>query len=127
MTTNNNHDTLTLNGVEYVRKDSVQKNTDTTNYCIVRCRNAGVHAGVLASRKDGVVTLHNSRRLWRWWSAATLSELALEGPLRSKLNEQKYGAPLPVLYLTESDVCEVIPCTKGAAELIQAISEWRNK
>jgi len=127
------HNTLTLNGVEYVRKDSVQpgerlhKDTAGLPFAIVRCRNAGVHAGYVQSRSNGTVTLYNSRRLWRWWSAATLSELAMEGPLASKLTEQKYGAVLPIIELTDSDVCEIIPASETACKAIYAVQEWRNK
>lgn len=94
-------------------------------FCIIRCRNAGVHAGTVVSRKGGVLTLKNSRRLWRWWSKATLSELAIEGPLQSKISEQRYGCVLPELALTESDVCEVIPCSSAAQKAIAAVPEWR--
>jgi len=94
-------------------------------FAIVRCRNAGVHAGEVVSRKDGVLTLQKSRRLWRWWSAGSLSALAVEGPLKSKISEQKYAVMLPLLYLTESDVCEVIPCSVSAKNAILAIPEWR--
>lgn len=94
-------------------------------FAIVRCRNAGVHAGDVVSRKNGVVTLKNSRRLWRWWSAGSLSALALDGPLASMIEEQKYAVLLPLLYLTEGDVCEVIPCSIAARNAILAVPEWR--
>lgn len=103
-------ETITINDVRYVREDSVTQIPEPSDddFVIVRCRNAGVHAGTLVSRENGVVTLHNSRRLWRWWSKFTLSGLATEGPLPSKIGEQKYACVLPVLHLTESDVCEVM-------------------
>ena len=120
--------TLTLNGFEYVRKDSVSTTPQPEgNFCIVRCRNAGVHAGYVISRDNVVVKLENSRRLWRWWSKATLSELAMEGPLKSKMEHQKYGCVLPQLELTESDVCEIIPCTTAARIAIQAVKVWENE
>lgn len=94
-------------------------------FAIVRCHNAGVHAGEVVSRKGGVVTLRGSRRLWRWWSKATLSELSQEGPI--KVGENRYGCVLPVLYLTESDVCEIIPCSAVARAAILAVPIWSNK
>ena len=96
--------------------------TGKAPFCIVRCRNAGVHAGEVISRKGGVLTLRNSRRLWRWWSKATLSELSQFGPVNC--TENKYGCVLPHLELTESDVCEVIPCTQVAQAAIRAIPVW---
>jgi hypothetical protein len=99
------------------------KKSTPSKFAVVRCRNAGVHAGEVVSRKDGVVTLKNSRRLWRWWSAATLSELSQDGPV--KIDENKYGCVLPVLELTESDVCEVIPCSEKARAAILAVPVWQ--
>jgi hypothetical protein len=69
-----------------------------------------------------VVRVEDSRRLWRWVSKATLSEMSQEGPITSPDN--KYGCVLPVLDLTESDVCEVIPCTLIAKEKIQSVPVW---
>jgi hypothetical protein len=117
--------TIRIDEIEYVRKDSIPAIPKPAGtYAIVRCRNAGVHAGYVKSRENGVLTLTSSRRLWRWWSKATLSELALEGPRKDKINEQRYGAVLPVLKLTESDVCEVIPTTEEACQAIQRVSVW---
>ena len=113
------NDSITINGVEYVKKQE-----PSGDFAIVRCRNAGVHAGFVVSRKDGVVTLSGSRRLWRWWSDATLSELAMSGPRKDKMGEQKYGVPLPILHLTESDVCEIIPATREAREAILSVPVW---
>jgi len=114
-------DTITINGKEYVEKKTVSE-----DFVIVRCRNAGVHAGTLVKRDGDVVELKNSRRLWRWWSKFTLSGLATEGPLESKMDEQRYACVLPKLQLTASDVCEVIPCTEKAAKAIMAVPEWEN-
>jgi hypothetical protein len=100
-----------------------KKATKPLPFAIVRCRNAGVHAGEVASRKDGILKLKNSRRLWRWWSKATLSELSQEGPV--KISENKYGCMIPEIDLTESDVCEVIPCTATAKAAILAVPVWQ--
>ncbi len=115
---------ITVDGVDYVRKDDSPN--DGLSYVIVRCRNAGVHAGYLAERYDGVVRLINSRRLWQWWSKFTLSGLATEGPLPSKMSEQKYACVVPVLDLTETDVCEVLYCTDKARAAIEAVPEHAN-
>lgn len=123
-----NNDTLTLNGVEYIRKDkALTVPVPEGNYSIVRCRNAGVHAGYVVKRENGIIYLENSRRLWRWWSKATLSELAMEGPLQSKMEHQKYGCVLPQLALMESDVCEMIPCTQAARIAIASVKVWANE
>lgn len=95
----------------------------TSKFAIVRCRNAGVHAGEVVSRNNGIVTVKNSRRLWRWWSTATLSELSQDGPI--KISENKYGCVVPLIELTESDVCEIIPCSAKAKAAILAVPVWQ--
>jgi hypothetical protein len=122
---------LILNGVEYVRKDSVNKDRilamSKDNMVIIRCRNAGVHAGVILSfdNINGLVEISNSRRLWKWVSKATLSELAIHGPVSPR--ENKYGCVVPVLSLNKDDLCEIILCTEEAAKLIEAVPVWSAK
>ena len=116
-----------IDDVKYIREDAInQVPKPEGDYVIVRCRNAGVHAGYLKSRQNGVIQLENSRRLWRWWSKFTLSGLAICGVLDSKRSEVKFTCVLPKLDLTESDVCEVIYCTKEARESIESIPEHIN-
>jgi len=78
-------------------------------YVIVRCRDAGVHAGVLQSRDGRACELTESRRLWYWKckKGAFLSGVATHG-----LHEaSKIGAPVDTA-LTEN--CEIIRCTQEA-------------
>jgi len=117
---------IEINGEVYVKKSEMAETVEG-HYVIVRCKNAGVHAGYLKSREGGIVTLTDSRRLWRWWSKFTLSGLATCGVLKSKENEVRFACVLPKLDLTESDVCEVIYCTEEARESIQSIPEHTNK
>jgi len=108
------NDIIEINGEKYAK-------INTSNYCIVRCKNAGVHAGYVESRKDGVIVLCDSRRLWRWWSDFSLSELAMTGVKKGKESECKFACALPMLILTESDVCESIPCSSIAKLSIEGI------
>jgi len=119
--------TMMIDDVKYIREDAVNEVPQPEGkYVIVRCRNAGVHSGYLKERKNGVVKLENSRRLWWWWSKFSLSGLATCGVLESKKSEVKFTCVLPWIDLTESDVCEVIPCTKEARESIESIPEHKN-
>jgi hypothetical protein len=119
---------IRINDVDHVRADSMPQTPQLDGkYVIVRCRNAGVHAGYLVSRENGVVQLANSRRLWRWWSKFTLSGLAMDGVLKGKESECKFACVVQKLDLTESDVCEVIYCTSNARESIQAMNEYSNE
>ena len=86
-------------------------------YVIVRCRDAGVHAGWLKSYSGREATLTNSRRLWYWKpanNASFLSGVATEG-----LHEgSKIGAPIDIV-LTET--CEIITCSELAKVSISGI------
>jgi hypothetical protein len=122
-----NQETVIINGIEYVQKDQVNTTPKPEgDFVIVRCKNAGVHAGYLESRINGVLTLRDSRRLWRWWSKFTLSGLATCGVLAGKERECRFACVLPLIHLTEMDVCEVIPATTEARESIQLIVEHSN-
>lgn len=81
---------------------------------IVRCRDAGVHAGKLISINGRTVIIKNSRRMYRWWSA---SEMTLSGVARCGINQSKSkitGELSKPLTLTDS--CEVIAFENEAAE-----------
>jgi len=89
-------------------------------YVIVRCRDAGVHAGELVGHEGREATLKDSRRLWYWKPANRkkfLSGVALAG-LHS---DSKVGATLPLLHLTET--CELILCTLAAEKSIREIAD----
>ena len=119
--------TIKIDDVEYVRKDSIQSVPDIEgDYAIVRCRNAGVHAGYIESRDANVLTLKDSRRLWRWWSNFTLSELAMTGVMDGKHGECKFSCTVPKNDLTVSDVAEVIYCTPDAKQSILSVSDYTN-
>ena len=85
-------------------------------YVIVRCKDAGVHAGVLEAYSGREAVLTESRRLWYWKCAqgAFLSGVAVYGVS----DESKVGAPLPRIHLTET--CEIIECSEIAAQSIRA-------
>lgn len=84
-------------------------------YVIVRCRDAGVHAGVLVSAKNRTCFLRDSRRLHYWKSAkgTYLSGVSQYGIT----DESNIGAPCD-LALTET--CEIIATTEVAEASIRA-------
>ena len=83
-------------------------------YVLVRCRDAGVHCGVLESYNGRECVLTESRRLWYWkpTSGAFLSsvaEVGLDGA-------SKVGEPQTRIHLTEN--CEIAQCsTKAEASI----------
>ena len=89
------------------------------DYVIVRCKDAGVHAGVLVGYDGRTAELRESRRLWYWKVAnrgAFLSGIAVHG----LHPDSKVGAPIDVV-LTET--CEIIRVSDSASEsIINAVS-----
>ena len=81
---------------------------------LVRTYSAGVHFGYLAHRDARDVTLERSRRIWRWYGAWTLSEIAVFG-LDGK--KSKVAAPVTI---TLTEAIEIIDCTPAAVASIEA-------
>jgi len=120
-----NHETLELNGVKYVREDSVNNNApakdlDGMKYVVIRSRDSGCHAGYLKSEDGTTITLVDSRRLWYWSGAASLSQLAMEGV--SNPDDCKF--PCTVDEITVYSVCEKIAVTSKAQKSIEGVKVW---
>ena len=107
---------LNINGVEYaqVRKMS-------TNRVIIRADRSGVHFGTIKSRTGSEVVLADSRRLWYWDGAASLSQMAVDGV--SAPANCKFSVRVPEI--TVLGVCEIIPCSEAAVTSIEAVKEWK--
>ena len=84
---------------------------------IVRTYSAGAHFGYLVSRDGKEVTLDRSRRLWRWFGAWTLSEIATAG---LDVAKSKIGAPVTV---TLTEAIEIIDVTPEAAAILET-AKW---
>ena len=116
--------TIMLNDQEYVLKEDAVQLAESVNgmkYCIIRCRNAGVHSGYVKSRDGQEVTLLKGRRLWRWWGK-TLSGLATEGTFAP--DKCKFADEVPEITLL--DACEIIPCTQVAIDSLKGVAPWTN-
>ena len=91
-------------------------------YVIVRSANSGVHAGYLVSREGDVVTLKDSRRLWRWVVArmtgqlSSLSEVAVYG-VNAKIETSRIAVAVPEIIVL--GVCEIIPASAAAQKSIE--------
>src|SRR3990167_5689335 len=116
---------IMVDGVEYVVKGSESKTpapkVNGLEYCIVRTYSAGVFAGYVKVRKGQEATVLKARRLWYWDSAASLSQLAVDGT--SKPENCKF--PVEVERVELTNVIEVIPCTKKAQESIKGVAIWK--
>ena len=112
---------MIIDGVEYVRKDMYEGVIhDGMQYCIVRTESAGVFAGYVAKRTGSEAELVDSRRIWYWSGAASLSELAIRGT--SDPGNCKF--PCEVAKHVVLGVIEVIPCTAEAVKSIKGVKEW---
>jgi hypothetical protein len=86
------------------------------SYVIVRCRDAGVHAGVLEAHNGRECVITESRRLWSWkvrGSGDFLNAIALSGVHE----DSKLSAEVPRIHLTEN--CEIIQCSDEAEKSIR--------
>lgn len=120
-------ETLKIDDVEYVRKDSIQYPTvdsDGLEYCIIRTYSAGVFAGYVKSKvlKDGNfhIVLINSRRLWKW-VGASLSQVAMEG----FVNYDEVKIPMTELYKELPGCIEITPCTEKSRLSIEGSPVWK--
>lgn len=116
---------IQVNGVSYVPKDSIVGISPVADCAglplvILRTVNAGVHYGYLKSRTGGEATLIGARRLWYWSGAATLTQLAIDGPKNG--DQCKFSKT--ITEITVLGVIEILPVSSKAHEVIAAIKEW---
>lgn len=87
-------------------------------YVIVRCCDAGVHAGVLVAHEGRECVLTEARRLW-WWKVEGKGDF-LNGVANNGLHKtSKVSAPVDRIHLTEN--CEIILCSAAAEDNIRNI------
>jgi hypothetical protein len=120
-----NAEELTVNGITYVPKDSVQsklKNSlDGLQCVVIRTYSAGVFYGYL-SKKDGQeVELLNAKRIWVWYGAASLSQLSVDGV--SRPTECKIPVAVPSITLLQ--VIEIIPLSEKAFNSLESVPVWK--
>lgn len=88
---------------------------------IIRCDRAGVFYGEIESRVGQEVVLKNVRRLWEWYGALTVSDLAVTGTKQPKLCK----FTVAVERMTVLDAIELIPCTDAAVKSIDSVPIWK--
>lgn len=111
-----NMETIIVNG-----KTFVEVMPTLSKYSVIRTFSAGVHFGIVESRDGKEVVLKDSRRIWYWSGAASLSQLALDGV--SNPRDCKFSMTVPKIILTEA--IEIIDCTEKAAKCILDVPIWR--
>ena len=121
----NTPETIKIDDVEYVRKDAnkLADSVDGLRYCVIRTYSAGVHIGYVkefGEKHPQHAKLLNSRRLYSWNGACTLSQVAMDGV---DTKQSRIAMELPEIELT--DVIEVIPCSEKSAEFFKAVKAWK--
>lgn len=117
--------TMKIDDVEYVRKDSIKADAQTLDgkpFVIVRSTTASPFFGYL-EKEDEVnktVILVNARRIYEWYGAATLSQLAESGTTQPE--KCKFPAPIKVKI---SNVHEIYYPTEEARKNLEAVKVWR--
>ena len=118
-------ETMMIDDIKYVREDAVSnmaEKVDGLKYCVIRTYSAGVHIGYVkefGEKHPQQATLINSRRLYNWNNACSLSQVAIDGVGDSS----RVAMELPEITLT--DVIEIIPCSEKAAEFFKAVKAWK--
>lgn len=119
---------IELDGEIYVRKSSLKSEAKDLNgmRCVlVRSYAAGVHFGYLKSTEHTLagtlVTLVDTRRVYSWQGAATLSQMALEGV--KKPDGCKFSVVIPEN--TIQNCIEIIPISEQAWESLKSVAVWK--
>lgn len=119
---------IKVNGVDYIRKDSAVSQSQSVNgmpFVMIRSDRSGVHFGYLKSKVVSTdkwnVELVNSRRVYYWSGAATLSQLANDGT--KKPNDCKITMELP--FIEVAGVIEIIPISQVAEKNLKGVAVWK--
>ena len=89
--------------------------------CMVRTYSAGVHFGELVEKAGQQAIIKNSRRIYSWVKAATLSQLAMEGS--KDIDGCKITMKVDEILLDR--VIEVIPMSIDAIANLNGAKEWK--
>jgi len=119
-----------INGIVFVPKDTIKttslaESIDGLRPVLIRSYAAGVHFGYLKSEQftqsGKVVVLFNTRRVFYWDGAASLSQMALEGV--NKPNNCKFSVILEENEIV--NVIETIPLSENALNNLYKVSVWK--
>lgn len=89
-------------------------------YVIVRASQAGVFFGKLKEKSGEEVTMTDVRKLHYWDGAAAVEEIAMIGTKRP--DNCRFTVTVPEITIT--GVCQIIPCTDKAINVIKGTKEW---
>lgn len=119
-------DKMEINGEVWVKESDISQSaqiaekTDGMEYCVIRTYSAGVHIGYVKERDGKEIELINSRRIFNWRGACSLSQVAMDGV---DVDNSKIAMVVPKIILTEC--IEIIPTTEKAKKIIEGAEEWK--
>lgn len=118
---------IEVNGIKYYRSNNNQQAEKAYGfpYCVIRSYGAGVFCGYVKEQKADVngvnVTIINSRRIWYWDGACSLSQLAVEGS--KDIDNCKIAMVVPIQFV--ANVIEIIPMSEKAKNNIEGAEIWK--
>lgn len=125
---NQTPNSVIISGVEYVPVGSVpttlvKDETTGLPYVIIRTYSAGVHMGYLKAKESTLagmeVELINTRRLYKWAGALTISELAAIGTTNP--SGCQFTMEIPSITLV---AIEIVPVTETAFNSLTNVPVW---
>lgn len=102
------------------KKSGSAKRAAKDKYVIVRAQEAGCFYGILVYKKGNEVKLKNSKRLWEWTGANTISDLAVLGTTIPESCLVPVAIPEHIVL----GVCEIATVTPKALKSLNAIPQW---
>ena len=93
------------------------------NYVIIRSQGAGVFFGNLISKEGNEVRMDECRKLWKWFGAAAVEQIALDGILPSEVRNCKFTVSVDNSIIL--NVIQILKCTEKAIESIKSVKEWK--
>jgi hypothetical protein len=116
-------ETMMIDDVKYVREDSIKKeviDTDGLKAVLIRTYSAGVHFGYLRERTGKEGTLINTRRIYSWQGACSLSQISQNGV---DVKNSKISIAIPENTFTE--ITEIMPLSSEAFKNLMGAPEWK--
>ena len=119
-------DSIIINGTTYVPQSvqTLQATNEGLPFVIIRTYSAGVHMGYLKRKESTLagmeVELVNTRRLYKWAGALTISELSAIGT--TKPLECQFTLAIPSIQLV---AIEIVPVTEDAFASLDAVPVWK--
>jgi hypothetical protein len=90
---------------------------------VVRTDRAGVFFGTLKEQKANSVVMENVRKLWQWYGACGVEELAVNGTTQP--DDCRFTVTVSEMEI--ADAIQIIPASEEAIKTIEGVKEWKRK